>query len=881
MSGVGPWSGARPPKSSPEQAHHSSSSASPSPSPSPVPAETSTSVSSVKVPPDTGQAGGSPSPGAPQGTCLVASGPVTVTTIPGPGPAIGTNGKKYFPLPATCNGSIVSGQGKCSVLVGGSERSSERSSERMVEDDDVTESDNEVSKIHFSGVNMRLKKKHDLMSTEDSQDAIVKEEPVRPMSWEGELSDTEMMQEDTSMEGVQVSVVHNADTLSDEKPLPLKFGQSVMDYVRKPNSSSSQNAGRPQPSSLASGATELPLLVGKLLGGGSCYSPVLPHRPLGSVGKQVPPNPSPDSAIHSAYSYSSPTQSPVTSRHSSSHGLPSSGFSSPYTPSLSRNNSDASQYGGSQHSSCYSQSYSSVSVSPTQFSPTHSPIQGRHMYAVGFPSPVLNRGGASDFNGNGSPLQGVSDDRDGAYLDEKMSALAADLVHHSGLNAPGISRQQLINSPCPICGDKISGFHYGIFSCESCKGFFKRTVQNRKNYVCMRGSTCPVTIATRKKCPACRFEKCLRKGMKLEAIREDRTRGGRSTYQISYTLPAGLVPPDGASTPPSGSAGSGNPSSSNGGGTSSSNGSSHSKFTSHGSPGDFQVKLEVPDHGHVPPVTSHRRAIPPLLEEIMEVERFWLCNDQETQHKMGNGSQASHSAHHQGFSSSPKSSSSSNAHPTATATNSSGSSSSSSSSSSVEASNLSNLTEIADDRLYKIVKWCKNLPVFKNISVDDQIALLLNAWCELLLLSCCFRSMRTPGEIRVGHGKSISLAQAQDLGLRPCIERMLNFTEHLRRLRVDEYEYVAMKVIVLVTSDVSDLSEPEKVRASQEKALQALQQYTSDHYPDIPSKFGELLLRIPDLQRTCQVGKEILSIMNEEREGPSFHLLMELLGGDH
>lgn len=93
------------------------------------------------------------------------------------------------------------------------------------------------------------------------------------------------------------------------------------------------------------------------------------------------------------------------------------------------------------------------------------------------------------------------------------------------------------SSPCPICGDKISGFHYGIFSCESCKGFFKRTVQNRKNYVCLRGGPCPITIATRKKCPACRFEKCLQRGMKLEAIREDRTRGGRSTYQCSYTLP--------------------------------------------------------------------------------------------------------------------------------------------------------------------------------------------------------------------------------------------------------------------------------------------------------------------------------------------------------
>lgn len=116
-------------------------------------------------------------------------------------------------------------------------------------------------------------------------------------------------------------------------------------------------------------------------------------------------------------------------------------------------------------------------------------------------------------------------------------------------------------SPCPICGDKISGFHYGIFSCESCKGFFKRTVQNRKNYVCLRGAVCPVTVATRKKCPACRFDKCLQRGMRLDgkqlhllnkkstlkvnfyfvAIREDRTRGGRSTYQCSYSLPPSLT----------------------------------------------------------------------------------------------------------------------------------------------------------------------------------------------------------------------------------------------------------------------------------------------------------------------------------------------------
>lgn len=56
-------------------------------------------------------------------------------------------------------------------------------------------------------------------------------------------------------------------------------------------------------------------------------------------------------------------------------------------------------------------------------------------------------------------------------------------------------------------------------------------------------------------------------------------------------------------------------------------------------------------------------------------------------------------------------------------------------------------------------------------------------------------------------------------------------------------------------TDTSELKEPEKVRASQEKALQSLQAYTLSHYPESPAKFGELLLRIPELQRTCSVNK--------------------------
>lgn len=62
----------------------------------------------------------------------------------------------------------------------------------------------------------------------------------------------------------------------------------------------------------------------------------------------------------------------------------------------------------------------------------------------------------------------------------------------------------------------ISGYHYGIFTCESCKGFFKRTVQNKKVFQCHRNSDCDVMRGNRKKCPACRFAKCMSAGMKIE-----------------------------------------------------------------------------------------------------------------------------------------------------------------------------------------------------------------------------------------------------------------------------------------------------------------------------------------------------------------------------
>ncbi|ALC44424.1 ftz-f1, partial [Drosophila busckii] len=104
----------------------------------------------------------------------------------------------------------------------------------------------------------------------------------------------------------------------------------------------------------------------------------------------------------------------------------------------------------------------------------------------------------------------------------------------SGANGEAIDFKHMFEELCPVCGDKVSGYHYGLLTCESCKGFFKRTVQNKKVYTCVAERSCHIDKTQRKRCPYCRFQKCLEVGMKLEAVRADRMRGGRNKLGPMY-----------------------------------------------------------------------------------------------------------------------------------------------------------------------------------------------------------------------------------------------------------------------------------------------------------------------------------------------------------
>uniref|UniRef100_A0AAG5CY63 Nuclear receptor subfamily 2 group E member 1 n=1 Tax=Anopheles atroparvus TaxID=41427 RepID=A0AAG5CY63_ANOAO len=75
---------------------------------------------------------------------------------------------------------------------------------------------------------------------------------------------------------------------------------------------------------------------------------------------------------------------------------------------------------------------------------------------------------------------------------------------------------------CKVCGDRASGKHYGVPSCDGCRGFFKRSIRRNLEYVCKEGGKCVVDVSRRNQCQACRFAKCLQANMRREAVQHER-----------------------------------------------------------------------------------------------------------------------------------------------------------------------------------------------------------------------------------------------------------------------------------------------------------------------------------------------------------------------
>uniref|UniRef100_A0A674IIJ3 Nuclear receptor domain-containing protein n=1 Tax=Terrapene triunguis TaxID=2587831 RepID=A0A674IIJ3_9SAUR len=89
---------------------------------------------------------------------------------------------------------------------------------------------------------------------------------------------------------------------------------------------------------------------------------------------------------------------------------------------------------------------------------------------------------------------------------------------------------------CTVCGDRATGYHFHVMTCEGCKGFFRRSISKDVCFTCPFTRNCTITKAKRRQCQACRLQKCLAVGM-----RKDSKSGLGSPPSCSWCLAQGRL----------------------------------------------------------------------------------------------------------------------------------------------------------------------------------------------------------------------------------------------------------------------------------------------------------------------------------------------------
>ncbi|NXR29601.1 NR2E3 protein, partial [Cinclus mexicanus] len=426
-----------------------------------------------------------------------------------------------------------------------------------------------------------------------------------------------------------------------------------------------------------------------------------------------------------------------------------------------------------------------------------------------------------------------------------MAASPAGSVVSAGLDesptglspAPGKELSPVLL--CKVCGDTSSGKHYGIYACNGCSGFFKRSVRRKLIYRCQAGTgLCPVDKAHRNQCQACRLKKCLQAGMNKDAVQNERQ--PRSTAQVqldSIQLDAELPPEHVATTceVPS------------------------SPCPAPRGPG---ATVTLGPRAPTPP-TNHR-----FMASLMTAETCAKLEPEDADEMVDvTGSEPERATGEYQVAPYP-------------------------------AASPESIYETSARLLFMAVKWAKNLPVFSNLPFRDQVILLEEAWSELFLLCAIQWSM--PLEscplLAVSEPAPGKLLPAT-LDMRALQETLGRF----KALAVDPTEFACMKAVVLfkpgeatpsthhwpspcpspachplVPAETRGLKDPEQVENLQDQSQVMLGQHNRSHYPGQPVRFGKLLLLLPALRFISSERVELLFFRRTIGNTPMEKLLCDM-----
>ena len=120
---------------------------------------------------------------------------------------------------------------------------------------------------------------------------------------------------------------------------------------------------------------------------------------------------------------------------------------------------------------------------------------------------------------------------------------------------------------------------------------------------------------------------------------------------------------------------------------------------------------------------------------------------------------------------------------------------------------VENICELAARLLFSAIEWARNIPLFPDLHVTDQVAMLKWVWSELFVLNVAQSQMPLPvAPLLAATGFQTSMNSEQVMTFMEHIRIFQEQVEKLKSLHVDSAEYSCLKAIVLFTSGKNFLS---------------------------------------------------------------------------
>ncbi|KAL7978960.1 hypothetical protein Chor_001263 [Crotalus horridus] len=161
---------------------------------------------------------------------------------------------------------------------------------------------------------------------------------------------------------------------------------------------------------------------------------------------------------------------------------------------------------------------------------------------------------------------------------------------------------------------------------------------------------------------------------------------------------------------------------------------------------------------------------------------------------------------------------------------------------------INDVCESMKQQLLALVEWAKCIPVFGELPLDDQVALLRAHAGEHLLLGVAKRSIPYTNFLLLGNDFIIPM-QCPELEIARVAIRILDeLVKPLREIQIDENEYACLKAIVFFDPDCKGLSDPGKVKNMRFQVQVNLEDYINDRQYDSRGRFSDILLLLPPLQ---------------------------------